>query len=195
VEASAERVAEAALRLGSDVPFFLAGGPAIVEGRGEVVAGLPAVTGPPPGILVVTPDLPIRTADVFRAYLTGARPAQPHAALATSRHLAEEWKAGMDAHRLLQRAGVLAPANDLLVAAGTVAWDVVVARRALARLLGRPVGQSGSGPSCWVLYPSLADARAAAGRVEAARASGELRLPGGVAPLIAATTILGERPA
>jgi 4-diphosphocytidyl-2-C-methyl-D-erythritol kinase len=190
-DAERARVAEAALTLGSDVPFFLAGGPAVVEGRGDRVAPLPALRGDSPGILLVTPGLRVSTADVFRAYLTGARPAVTGATLATSRHLAEEWRTGLDAHRLFQRAGVLAPANDLLVATGQVAWDVVVARRALARLLGRPVGQSGSGPTCWVLYPSLADAQAAAARTREAVESGALRLPGTIEPVIVATTIVG----
>ena len=40
--------------VGSDVPFFLAGGPALVEGRGERVTPLTGVHGHP-GILLVTP--------------------------------------------------------------------------------------------------------------------------------------------
>ena len=36
-------------RLGSDVPFFLAGGAALVEGRGEAVSPLTGVVGEPPG--------------------------------------------------------------------------------------------------------------------------------------------------
>ena len=121
-----------------------------------------------------------------------SRPASPGATSASSRHLAEEWRAGLDARRLFERAGVLAPANDLLVATGAVARDVVAARRALARLLGRPVGQSGSGPTCWVLYPSLPDA-AGRGRCESptrsARATCGCRAATG--PFVAATTIVG----
>ena len=71
-----------------------------------------------------------------------------------------------------------------------VAPEVVTARRAVARFLGRPVGQSGSGPTCWVLYPSLADAVAAAGRVTEALDRGELRLPGAGRPFVHATTIV-----
>jgi len=185
-----ERLASAALRLGSDVPFFLAGGPAAVEGRGERVTPLPALRGDPPGVLVVTPAMSVSTAAVFAAYLTGARPPNPGATQATSLHLAAEWRDGLDAGRLFERAAVLAPANDLLVATGQVAWEAVVARRALARLLSRPVGQSGSGPTCWVLYPSLADATAAATRVDEALESGALRLPGHGRPFVAATTIV-----
>ncbi len=107
-----------------------------------------------------------------------------------SHHLAAEWRSGLDADRLFLRAGVLAPANDLLVATALVAPEVVGARRALMRLLGRPVGQSGSGPTCWVLYPSVADAAAAATRVNEALESGQLRLPGQAPAAVSATTIL-----
>src|SRR6185503_9521759 len=43
-----------AAHLGSDVPFFLAGGPALVEGRGEHVAPLHGLHGAP-GVALVTP--------------------------------------------------------------------------------------------------------------------------------------------
>jgi 4-diphosphocytidyl-2-C-methyl-D-erythritol kinase len=45
-----------AARLGSDVPFFLAGGPALVQGRGELVTPLPAMPGDPVGVLLVIPS-------------------------------------------------------------------------------------------------------------------------------------------
>jgi 4-diphosphocytidyl-2-C-methyl-D-erythritol kinase len=183
-----ERRAALAARLGSDVPFFLAGGPAAVEGRGETVTPLPPLRGPSPGILLVTPAIPISTADVFRAFEAGARRAGA-SSLAASRHLADEWRAGLDARRLRDRAAVLAPANDLTPASAAVAPELVPARRALARLLGRPIGQSGSGPTFWVLYPSQADAAAAADAVSEAIDQGELRLPGPGRPFIHATTI------
>ncbi|MEO5940889.1 MAG: 4-(cytidine 5'-diphospho)-2-C-methyl-D-erythritol kinase, partial [Candidatus Limnocylindrales bacterium] len=48
-----------AASIGSDVPFFLAGGPALVEGRGERVTALrgirPLATEQAPGLLLVTP--------------------------------------------------------------------------------------------------------------------------------------------
>jgi 4-diphosphocytidyl-2-C-methyl-D-erythritol kinase len=178
-----------AARLGSDVPFFLAGSPAVVEGRGEAVTALPGLRGSPAGILLVTPALHVSTADVFAAYTAGARPRDPGSTRMTSQHLAQEWRSGLDADRLFQRAGVLAPANDLLAATALVAPDVVATRRALVRLLGRPVGQSGSGPTCWVLYPSLADAASAADRVNEALRGGLLRVAGDGPPFVHATTI------
>ena len=183
---------ELAVRLGSDVPFFLHGGAAVIGGRGEEVNPLPALTGDSPGVLLVTPAVPVATADAYAAFDAGARAPDRGATLSTSRHLAEEWRQGLDARRLFQRAGVLAPANDLLPATAAVAPDVVSARRALVRLLGRPVGQSGSGPTCWVLYPSLADANAAATLVTDALADGRLRLPGSDSPFVAATSIIPE---
>ncbi len=188
-ELDADRRLTVAASLGSDVPFFLAGAAAVVEGRGERVTPLPSLRREAPGVLLVTPAIHVSTAEVFAAFAAGVRARDPGSTLLTSRHLAEEWRSGLDATRLFQRAGVLAPANDLLAATAAVAPTVVAARRALARLLGRPIGQSGSGPTCWVLYPSLADAVEAAGRVDGALDNGDLVLPGDGRPFVHATTI------
>jgi 4-diphosphocytidyl-2-C-methyl-D-erythritol kinase len=178
------------LALGSDVPFFLSGGIALVEGRGERVAALPAVTGGPPGVLLVTPMLAVATADVFAAYAAGLRPADGGAATrAASVHVAEELGRGMTVTALLARAGILATANDLMVAAEHVAPGLAAFRRALARLVRRPVGQSGSGPTLWALYPSRDEAAEAAHAVRMAVAGGTLVAPGQAEPMIAATTL------
>ena len=50
-----EALADMAARLGSDVPFFLHGGTALAEGRGERVTPLPDV--PPQELVVVLPSL------------------------------------------------------------------------------------------------------------------------------------------
>lgn len=178
-----ERRLAVAASVGSDVPFFLAGGPALVEGRGERVTALPPLRGESPGLLLVTPRISLPTAAVFAAYAGSGGSAR-----LASEHLAQEWRAGLDAGRLVLRAGVLGAANDLIPATAAVAPDARRVRRALARLLGRPAGQSGSGPTAWVLYPSLADARDAADRVRAAITGGELDVPGEASPFILATT-------
>lgn len=52
--------------LGSDVPFFLTGGEADVEGRGERVTPLP--DSPPEDLLLLVPPFAISTADAYAAY-------------------------------------------------------------------------------------------------------------------------------
>ncbi|HEX5827973.1 MAG TPA: hypothetical protein VFY23_10655 [Candidatus Limnocylindrales bacterium] len=181
--------------LGSDVPFFAVGGPALVEGRGERLAPLPWLRDvePPfdrPGLLLVTPALGIATPAAFRAWDDGARAIGGAARLASS-HLADELRTGLRAADLLARASVLASANDLAPAAAVVEPALVPFKRALLRLLGRPVGVSGSGPTHWALYPSLAEAELASEGLRQAAATGELPSPGGGLPFIAATRILG----
>lgn len=174
-------------RLGSDVPFCLEGGPALVEGRGEHVSRVRGVVGPPPGVLLVSPGIAISTADVYEAWAAGAR-GPGGAARSSSEHLAGEFQRGIRAAELMTRAAVLASANDLLPATLALAPALVGFRRALTRLLGRPVGQSGSGPTCWVLYPSPEEAEAAAHEVRAALADGRLASPGERSAIVEATS-------
>ena len=94
----------------------------------------------------------------------------------------------MTAQALLARAGVLAAANDLVPPRrrSNPAWS---ASARLSRRLGRPVGQSGSGPTLWVLYPSAAEAAAVADEVRAALAVADLPIVGAGEPFVEATTI------
>ena len=68
LEMTHERLAALAERLGSDVPFFLTGGAALVEGRGERVTPIPA----PPrlGLLLAFPDIRVenKTAAAYRSF-------------------------------------------------------------------------------------------------------------------------------
>jgi 4-diphosphocytidyl-2-C-methyl-D-erythritol kinase len=184
-----------AATIGSDVPFFVGGRPALVEGRGERVTplhGLRLGSGErSPGILVVSPAVPAHTAAVFSAWAAGAM-GEPGVVRRTSEHFASEFGAGLSGRQLLERAGILASANDLLAAAGTVVEGLIPFRRALTRLLGRPIGLSGSGPTLWALYPSVDDADQAAASVRAAVGTGFIVAPGSDAPFLAATTVLAR---
>jgi 4-diphosphocytidyl-2-C-methyl-D-erythritol kinase len=179
----------AAASIGSDVPFFLTAMPALVEGRGERVTPLTGVHGHP-GILLVTPRVELRTPDVF-AVFDGARSgaAGDASVRMTSAHLAQELGNGLSATDLVARAGVLASANDLLSFAALVAPGLVQVRRALTRVLGRPIGLSGSGPTMWTLYPSFGEAETAASAVEYAVNDGTVPSIGDGPPSVIATTI------
>ena len=180
-----------AARLGSDVPFFLAGGPALVEGRGEQVAPLHGLQGTP-GVLLVTPVIAVPTPDVFAAF-DAIRSHGDGAVRMSSAHLAEELRSGLDVANLVARAGILASANDLLPATALVVPALVPFKRALSRLLRRPIGLSGSGPTLWALYASETDAAAAAEVVRDAVAAGSLTAPGSSAPFVCSTAIVGHR--
>jgi len=188
-----ERVA-LAMSIGSDVPFFLVGGPALVEGRGDRLTALRAPVGEPIGVLLVTPAVAVSTAEAFRAFDAGGdtAPADPRTARVTSLHLADELRAGLPGLDLVARAGVLATANDLAPAAAALVPELRSFRRSLARRLGRPVGQSGSGPTLWALYPSLGEAEAAGTELEEALAGGELAMPNARPPRVHATTIIAR---
>jgi 4-diphosphocytidyl-2-C-methyl-D-erythritol kinase len=181
----------AAARVGSDVPFFLAGGLALVRGRGEAVTPLSGLRGAAPGVFLVTPAAASSTAGAFAALDAGgsAASADPRSTRLTSEHLAAELQAGLAAADLVHRAGVLATANDLIAAAELQVPGLPALRLALRRLLGVPVGLSGSGPTLWALYASLDEARAAERRVTTAIADGALAVPGEGSPFVGATTI------
>ncbi len=62
---SQTRLKELAARLGSDVPFFIHGGTALIEGRGEIVTPLPDCESL--WLLIAHPPVSISTATVFQS--------------------------------------------------------------------------------------------------------------------------------
>ena len=143
---------------------------------GDAAAG--AIRGEAPGILlVVAPDRD-RHGRGLRRVRGQRRAAINGATRQTSEHLAGELQRGLTARTLHDRAGILASANDLFPASAAVEPAIVPFRRALARLTGRPIGLSGSGPTLWVLYPSLEAAQAAEVVVRAAIDDGSARCSG-----------------
>jgi 4-diphosphocytidyl-2-C-methyl-D-erythritol kinase len=71
IDAGCSQLLAMAEELGSDVPFFLTGGTALVEGRGERVTPLPSP--PEQWYLLVKPPLDVSTRSVFQALPSGAR--------------------------------------------------------------------------------------------------------------------------
>jgi 4-diphosphocytidyl-2-C-methyl-D-erythritol kinase len=146
--------AELALALGSDVPFFAAGAPlALVEGRGERVTPLPAVEGGAGVLLALSAD-PLSTARIFARYDDIAAEIAPGPTDA----LAAALKVGLRGAALADWAGDLRGSNHLWPAAASLAPQLVERRNALQQATGRAWLMSGSGPTLFTLYPSLAEA-------------------------------------
>ncbi|MGA2512492.1 MAG: 4-(cytidine 5'-diphospho)-2-C-methyl-D-erythritol kinase [Candidatus Limnocylindrales bacterium] len=188
-----EETGALAASLGSDVPFFLAGGAALVTGRGEFVEALPDIEGEPPAVVLVSPRLPLATSAVFKAYAGGARWRDPGRAMEISNRLAAQMRAGLTGAALMVLAEELAAANDLRPAAASLAPGLADLATALQKLTGRPVGQSGSGPTLWSFYATVAEARHAVRFLRRAAADGRLPLVGIGEPLVAATIIAGRQ--
>jgi len=149
--------------LGSDVPFFLAGGPALVEGTGERVTALAA---PPPWwVVLVVPDAHVATGAAYEA-LARSRAVAP--APSRPRNASASLRCG----EVLQRADY-----DGVLAAMTNDFEPVVRERhpavgAALRALddaGAPghAMLSGSGGACFALFAAEPDARAFAARLRA----------------------------
>ncbi|MGC8484372.1 MAG: 4-(cytidine 5'-diphospho)-2-C-methyl-D-erythritol kinase, partial [Candidatus Baltobacteraceae bacterium] len=142
--------------LGSDVPFFLAEGAALVEGTGERVT--PAGAAPTWATLVVKPPISISTAEAFRLLDERARPQRPR-----------NESLGLRALEALQRADFqeLTQLLDNDFHADALARHVEVARAAAAIEAAGPSRAllAGSGSSLFALYERLEDAAAAAERI------------------------------
>lgn len=144
---SANDLLDLAATLGSDVPFFLTGGLALCEGRGERVT--PLASRWPDALrwlLLVKPAIGISTAVVFgnlpaSDYSDGAHSLSVCAALEEGRELRPE-----DLHNSLER-NVLARYPEVTRARD----DLLSAGAQLARL-------SGSGPTLFAPFGDLAEA-------------------------------------
>ena len=153
----------AALRLGADVPFFVADPPraAWVTGIGEHLE--PVEKFPDLGILLVHPGLPLATKAVFEAYDSTPGALTPPGSGSTMRSLS-----GL--RDLVERIGAGLLANDLEPAATRLCPAIARLKHELCACEALGVGMSGSGPTLFALFTDRA-------RAEEARAQLALDAP------------------
>ncbi len=149
---SREELAHWAAELGSDVPFFLAGGPAICRGRGERVTPLTGLGEL--HFVVVRPPAGLSTAAVYGACRAAEQPQTVWPLVEALRQ--GDWKQA--AARLLNR---LQPAAEALSP-----W-VKRLQQEFAQLDFLGYGMSGSGTSYFGLCRHARQARRSARRLEA----------------------------
>jgi 4-diphosphocytidyl-2-C-methyl-D-erythritol kinase len=168
---SPEEILELAAEVGSDVPLFLLPGPVVIEGRGERVRAAPRL--PALWVLLVKPDLEIRAAEAYR-WLDASRSGS---ALTAERAGATPKGVVADPAVRIGNAGAVGEmlANDLQV--GCVERFPALRRilRGLGSLGSLGFAMSGSGPTCFALFPTRASAERAQRRFErsAQRAAGD----------------------
>jgi 4-diphosphocytidyl-2-C-methyl-D-erythritol kinase len=146
---------EIASALGSDVPFFLSGGLARCEGRGERITPLsPHWPTSMRWLLLLKPAISVSTANVFRNlsasdYTDGSWSHTVETALQTSSHLQPS-----NLYNSLER-GVL-----------TQYAEVAQAREDLFQAGATNVRLSGSGPTLFSLFDNLSDAAQVQSRLQ-----------------------------
>lgn len=148
---SCEALAPLAERLGSDVPFFLTGGTALVEGRGERVTALPPI--PETWYVLVKPAFAVSTAEVFGAL----RP--------------EEWTDGTATREMTgairSGLGVSIALNTLQAALFCLYPNAKACFDCVERLFPGRTMLSGSGPTIFAVCRDQADATEGARRLSA----------------------------
>ena len=149
-----ERLTELAAGLGSDVPFFLRGGAALAQGRGEIISPLPALTGY--WLVIMTPPVPrpaAKTAAVYARlgpgnFTDGSCTATLAACLAKGARVADE-----------QLCNVFDDVADE-VFPGLTTYRQIMREAGAAR-----VHLAGAGPSLFGLFASRAEAEEVYGRL------------------------------
>lgn len=149
--------------LGSDVPFFLADGPALVEGTGERVTALGAA--PPWWLVLAMPNVHVATGPAYAA-LAGSRATQPPPT--RPRNTSATLRCGEALQRADYDAVLAAMTNDFesIVRGAYPAVDATLRALDEAGAPGRAM-LSGSGGACFALFAREDDARALAARLRA----------------------------
>jgi len=148
---SEETLAEIARPLGSDVPFLVRGGSAVVEGLGERLSHMPIPVDT--HVVLLLPEAACPTGPVYKAFDA----LRPDASLQEVR-----------VRDMAQRAsapGVDEPFNDLAEPAMEVAPRLRGEREEIEDLIGRPVHVSGSGSTLFFLVNGPVEAELLAGAV------------------------------
>jgi 4-diphosphocytidyl-2-C-methyl-D-erythritol kinase len=154
-------LAELSSKLGSDVRVCLASRPALITGRGEKVE--PVQGFPACGVLLANPGKTLATNAVYAAL-----DAKPLAAEPSDDVEPLDFGGSFDALAAYARPR----GNDLEAPAANLVPDIRAVLAGLAALKGvRLARLSGSGPTCFALFPTEEDAKLAAGQLAAAHPS------------------------
>ena len=172
------QIADLAVSLGADLPFFLTAKPAFVSGIGERIELAHGIPGLP--LLLTNPGSPLSTAEVYGLYdqLQGAL--TPTGAGPTMRSLSAPQGASASESQVLQaflrvlrnshprdhqgrgsEGGSPLLENDLEPAAVRLCPAVETLRREMKRVGAVETGLSGSGPTVFGIFASLDSAREA----------------------------------
>lgn len=150
---SFDDVRRIAVDLGSDVPFAVVGGTAIVTGRGEFVSPQPDASGF--ALAIVVPPIALDTASVYRAWDRLGGPRGP-------KIVAGDLPPALRDYAPL--------ANDLYPAAVAIDDAVDEWRAELVSRWGIPVMMTGSGAALYAYFPTRSEAKDAAAEAPGAAA-------------------------
>jgi 4-diphosphocytidyl-2-C-methyl-D-erythritol kinase len=154
IDAGENALGGLATRLGADVPVCLLGRTAWLGGIGDALAPAPPL--PPVAIVLANPGVALSTQAVFRA-----RRGAFSAASRFDGKIADA--AGLAAMLSHRRNDLTEAAIDLVPEIGAVLARLAGCERALL------IRMSGSGATCFALFPTIGAARAAASRVAGER--------------------------
>ena len=155
MKGSEARMQSMALDLGADVPMCLAARPLLATGIGEIlepVDGFPSLP-----VVLVNPGTTVSTPEVFRVLARRNNPPLPRLPSRLDADIIVAW---------LQNTR-----NDLETPAAMLAPDIADALSALRSKGAAIARMSGSGATCFGLFPTRAAADAAAGSIAAAMPS------------------------
>ena len=145
---SLEELISLALKLGSDVPFFLYGGTALVEGRGEKITKLPPL--PHWWVVLIIPDVPRLPEKTKRLYTS----------LKTNHHT--DGQITKNFIKALREGGKIKP-SLLFNTFENVAFDqfpgLKVYKEHFTKLGAKNIHLAGSGPALFTLVEDRAEAK------------------------------------
>jgi len=160
----AGKLATLGARIGSDVPWFFAAGPAIAASRGEDVT--PVAELPPLPAVIACPATGLSTAAVYAACRPDASRRGAAARLATALAAGD------------LRGGLPCMTNALEPPARSLCADVDALLADMGRCGAWAPRLTGSGSACFALARTMAEARGIAARLAALRGTGGPRWPG-----------------
>lgn len=149
---SPDALREHAAALGSDIPFFLEGGTALLRGRGTEIESLP--DGPRLELLIVDPRRPLSTPLVYAQIQEPLTLAVKPASIPGFGRIPQDPSSRV-------RLG-----NDLETHAAHLCPDIPEMRRLLLESGARAAAMTGSGSAVFGLFDEAETARAAAGEAE-----------------------------